>query len=536
MNKIRRKITVSRFFQFLTYLLSFPLLVHLVLLSSKTMRNDAAFMTLIKSKALLIALVLLAVVSLVQLLVMGIVRKNRFARAAIVGFVAAILVAGPIIGMDTLGKKKFEAIRTEIKESNGEDIGRYTIHATHYAKYADDYRQAQNTWISRYNLSGADGANTGEKNTDGSEATESKEDQAFYSPNGMFSDGYIFSIKQASIILSDYYTLGPKIKANKIEGLGNTTNLSADEFLAAELAKLKTNPNSDWNKYVRGDAESSFAMKDFTYISSADEYDKAYGTEGTAKKYYLTPERLNAILGELGGKLGSTTSTADLLGSVGAIAGMIPSGGSGAGAIIGMISPILNDISAILNSSLSVPVLVDFVNDRNLWTDTIKPMLDEQKITHLLGVAIPDALTPDFVYDLLPSLSFYQSPTTYPMMYFLSNPSLKAYAYAKYYGQEHGAKIGSVLIPKVASEKEVGKVGKITLDTSGQPDPGADSVLKDINFFNNYEKYGPKFYPLFAVRSVLLKFGALAVFCLMLSYAFTQIIDSNYKKLQVLNA
>lgn len=534
MNKIRRKITVSRFFQVLAYFLSIPLLVYLMYNASKALQEDPSFGKLAGYLPLLVGLGILVVVAITQLIVRGIFKKNRFARAAIVGLVTAVLLIGPVVAMDTLGKAEYEKSAKAINEKNGTKMMTYEKSATFYKQEIEKHSKKVNSWIEKYNLAGFEGSNKGAKNTDGVDSVE--KDGAYYKPNGMYSDGYIFGLNDARKILHDYYVIGEKIQKNQIEGLENADKKSADVLLREELARLETDLSSDWNKYKSGVSESSINIEGFEYIVSNTEYADAYGPEGTAKKYYITPERLDAILGDLGNALSSenTPKFEELVNDIGgAISAIV--GDSG---IVGMILGLVTKLPPMMNAELNLQRIIDFVNSENLWSDSIKPLFDEAGTTELFGVPIEDTLTADFVYSLLSNLSYYQSSTTYPAMYFIENQALKDYAYAKYYGQRHGATIGSVLIPAPASNAKGVKmaVGKITLDSSGVEAPTAAEVKTDLLYFDNYESSGAKFYPLLAVRAVLLKFGGLAFFCLMLSYAFTQLIDNNYKKLKPVEA
>lgn len=529
MNKIRRKITVSRFFQVLAYFLSFPLLIFLTWNASRVLRDDPSASKLIAWLPVLIVLGIFVVVSIVQLIVRGTLRKNRLARAAIVGLIAAVLIVGSVVSLDTIGKSKYEKIREDIKAENGTEILSYERAATYYEDELKGYADKVDEWIKRYNLEGYEGARKGE-NTDGADVVE--KDGASYKPNGMYADGYIFGVNDVRKILYDYYILGSKISKNEVEGLDNTAKKTADELLREEIEALETDVNSNWNKYKAG--SSSISLEGFEYIVSNTEYEDAYGPDGTATKFYLTPQRLDALLGQLGNAL-SAENTPEFETLIGTVAGFLPSGGEG---ILGVIVGVLGELPAMMTADLNLQKFVDFVNDKNLWTNTIKPLFDDAGTTELFGVPIADTLTTDFVYKLLSNLSYYQSSTTYPIMYFIENQALKDYAYAKYYGQKHGAIIGSVLIPSPMSNAPgvALNVGKITLDSSGAPAPSASQIEEELKYFDNFDKYGHTYYPLLLTRAYVLKFGALAFFCLMLTYAFTQLIDNNYKKLKPVEA
>lgn len=522
MNKIRRKITVSRFFQVLAYFLSFPLLVFLIWNGSRVLRDDQSVSKLMGWLPVLIGLGMLVLVGLIQLILRGALKKNRFARASIVGLITAVLLAGSVIVLDTAGKARYEKTAEEVKTENETELPRYELLATNFNDEIKYHSDMIEEWVERYNLNSYVGMNKGGANTDGVENIE--ENGVFYKPNGMYGDGYVFGVEDVRKILHDYYVIGEKIAKNEIEGLDNELMLSADELLKEELLMLETDPTSDWNKYKEGALESSISIEGFKYIVSSTEYEDAYGEDGTATKYYITPKRLDEILGRLGESL-SIENTPEFQGLIDLVSGFI---GEGEG-LVAAIGQILADLPEMLNADLTLQKLVDYINNENLWSDTLKPLLGEQ----VLGVDVEDTLTTDFVYKLLPNLSYYQSSTTYPIMYFIENQALKDYAYAKYYGQKHGANVGSVLIPNSApSDANLQYVGKITLDSKGSLAPTEDQVKYELIYFDNYDKFGKTLYPLLIARSYILKFGALAFFCLMLSYAFTQLVDNNFKKLR----
>lgn len=504
MLKLRRNITAARIFQFLFYALGFPLIVHLVLVSSGPLIDNGLvnsgeeqligtinYYTGPAVMGIYYGLALWAIFILGQLLLKLFVRKNRWTRTAIAVILAAIIIVGPVLYIDLLKKPEYDALQASFAERNieVEDWGKS---ASKFGEFTEDNQADIDSFMRTYNIQKFKGKNYSDTNADGSLSIENEEDAAWYSPNGMYADGYVFSFKQANKVLKDYYT-------NKAAYEADGENIEIE--LQQALEELESNPYSDWSRYKRGDAESSFSMEDFSYITDSDEYEVAYGEDGIARKYYLTEERLAQVLSVLGRELGENESIGSLLP---AISSFIDLGGL--------------DIMSLLNEDLSLEVLVDVVNGLGLG-GTLRQLVDPTSTETEIDEA--------FVFGLLANYSSYQSPMTYPVFYFIEDEGLRDFAYANYYAKIHGAKIGSVLV----GTGENPKVGHITMDASGMPAPTQEEVLATIDQFEAFETISQKFYPLFALRESLVKFGAFATLCVFAAYALTIYIDKKYAKL-----
>jgi len=515
MSKIRRNITVGRVFQVLFYALGFPLMVHLVLISSKPLMDNPLIGTgqtqLIGTLnyykgegvwGVYLALGLWIVFIIFQLLLRLIVKRNAWTRAAVATLLAAIIFVAPIMTMDFWLKGKFEEERTKYIEETDTDVGSYTVTNQKYKDKSEEASSAVEDFIKLYNLEKFEGKNYSGKNTDGSETVHNEEDAAWYSPNGMYADGYVFSFKQATKVIRNYYENKYAYdEAHKEDSDPTTIN----DALSKAIADLEADGNSDWSKYKRGDAESDFEMANFKYISSPNEYELAYGDEGTAKRYYLTPAKLDAVLGVLGRELGGNEAVSGLLATL-----------STFGISLGGI-----DIESLLTENLKLADLIALVNGMGLG-GTLRTLVDPDSTETTIDEA--------FVFGLLEGFSSYQSPTTYPVFYFIKDEGLREYAYANYYAKVHGAKVGAVL---VADEGEDPKVGLITLDSSGKPAPNGHDALKQLDWFEANEKMSKKYYPLFALRERLVKWSALCTLMIFAAYAMTIYIDEKYKKLTV---
>ena len=110
----------------------------------------------------------------------------------------------------------------------------------------------------------------------------------------------------------------------------------------------------------------------------------------------------------------------------------------------------------------------------------------------------------DDIMALLAGYSNYEVSNVKPLMYFIEDETLRTYAYAKYFGQTHGANIGSVLIPTVTTDAKgvttYGNVGKITMSASGLNYKENAFELKECYKLKALNSYVPKLYPLFAAR------------------------------------
>lgn len=534
MVKTRRKITALRVLQVLFYALGFPLFVHLVLLASSSYRDSFFVSGFGAWKPVIYAAVLWAVVILAQLLFRAVCRKNRMARSVLVALVAAVITVGPIMYCDFILKNDYEADAAAALEK-GVEIPSYESAITSFDEYVATTNSEIQQFIDVFYLETFESRNYNKGgNTDGTlsgnsdaeapynelpytiEVEYDEENDIYYSPNGMFVDGYRFGYYAAKQVLTDYYS-------NKLNYEPRNKDDNIDVYLGEVLAELEANPNSDWNKYKRGAAESSFAMEDFHYIYSSSEYDNAYGENGTANKYFLTRERVDEIIEVLAGALASqSTLINNIINSLNFF-----DLGPEFEMIIGLVKGLMADIG-----SLDTDKLLDILNDTVITTEGGEQTLAEL-VFGLLGMEVEGELTWEMLQELLVSsaISVYISPSTYPIYYFIEDEGLKDYAYAKYYATVHGAKLGSVLVDE-SPKNGVEYVGHVTMSSSGTINPytGAE-LLSLFEKWDTEEEIQGKYYPFFIVRSTLIKMSAVIVFTLIAAYYFTSLIDKQYAKL-----
>ncbi|MFW5779829.1 MAG: hypothetical protein ACOCWI_00045 [Bacillota bacterium] len=329
MNKVKRKLSCYRRMKTISYLIGFPLLIAMVFVCSLAFIGESAFEnTWWYGLAAVIALWI--VVTLFQI-VFSFFAKGQKARTMFALIVAVGLVLASAILVDAYMGQKFE----ELEEDNQEydvTIENYEYQVNWFSTLTSDktsmtteFNDKVADFMNMYNIS-FKSENYGSQNTDLSEVEYSEEDDAYYSPNGMFADGYIFGMQQALDILITYHETQEHYKA---EGK------DADEELQGAIAALENNPLSDWSQYKQ-----------------TDEYQDAYGVDGEAYKYMLSLDRLNAILSTLGRELED-----DVAGLPAALN------------LIGMSEfvPLLGYI----NENLDVDTIVTIINDMELFEEPI---------------------------------------------------------------------------------------------------------------------------------------------------------------------
>lgn len=498
MEKVRRKITILRVLQVVFYALGFPLFLHLVMLANKPLSESYLAQNLTANMAIIIAAVLWVVVILVQLLFRGICKKNRMARAVWVALFAMVLTLAPVLYSDFMLKGKYDEIVDKYVE-DGVGANKFSnyekaITKTNFEANILNTNAEIKNYVNVFNLD--PDALTGTlfgNNGDGSVPTFDEEAEAYYSANGMFADGYLFSLKQAIAVQKAYYT-------NKLAYEAKGEDI--DQVLAQALVDLENDTNSDWNKYKNGASASSFKKEGFSYIASQDEYELAYGEDGYAKKFYVTDDRLDAIVSVIGGKLGANEKLTSLL-------GLLP--------MLGVTLPDGLNIQELLTEDLTVDQLVGVVNSLGLGSALAGLMGKPEGTTEI---------TTEDLMGLLEGYSNYQAPSTYPIYYFLEDQGLKEYAYANYYASTHGAKVGSILVGDT--------VGAVTLDNGGNANPyTANGLLETFKYWDAQTELINDVYPIVVVRNTALKMGGVIVFCILAAYFFTAKIDEQYAKLKL---
>lgn len=530
----------NRLLSGLAYLCGLPLLIAFVFVGSIPFMNGAAFAKT-QYYGVIICAALWVVMTLVQI-IMALVTKNNTARAVVVILVCvAIMVGGALFFDLSWAKNKVDEARegyirdvhglkaddkvewvdengnaTEYaKELEGTLLRKYKLQTTYYVPWTnisgltDEFNEMIADFMRVYNIDYASSVK-GDVNTDGSEYGESKikrtdkegkeyteywfgEEGAVYKENGLYADGYIFSVPVATEILITYYQTQADYKAQ---------GKDADEELAKALVK----------------AANSSAYKEYQKTA---EY-KAMAK--TQKRYKLTTERLNVLLGALAE---------------------------------GLVEQDLYDTISVLVSLFDI-TLEDYVTKAEASSLTL-----DKTIGIVQGFGLD--FTEKQILALLEGFSNYEVSNVKPVMYFIEDETLRSYAYAEYFGKTHGGNIGSKLIPdktvtttttkvvdhfskkdwtemKPANKavyegsiklddgsydavKEVtettvtyGKIGCITMNDSGLSAEENAFSLEKLYMVRATTKFIPCLYPLFAARRYVYVFAGIVALMYAIFY------------------
>ncbi|MCQ2602515.1 MAG: hypothetical protein MJ193_01165, partial [Clostridia bacterium] len=393
-------------------------------------------------------------------------------------------------------------------------------------------------------------------------ATDGIYGEAFYSKNGLLSDGYIFSAAVALNIMEDYYAA----PATMNENLGALNEAMGKSFASYDEALA----------YIRNKAVA--ARKDrYTNSSNAGytEADNALWNRETSAAAIagatLTQDELTAVLQVLGGEVGTSKLFKSLLGNS-VLSGLIGSLLNLNDIINGIVGEALGNavcaklglnavsIGLAFNEGLEIslsggpftdPAKATLKLDHTFSLDPLVSIVgqlldinDEQSIEAIsgiialigLGAAACDPMNAEaaisaadevsaLVTNILFSLYWYQSPvidTVYSYYEGLVDYSTiedkatadgaKAflvaaaeYDQAFYEGSMHGYMIGSQLLGS--------KIGDGTYDVS--------LGLADITAVKQMQtdlSYKPMMYSILIVRDMLMTFAAIAIFFTALSY------------------
>lgn len=279
MDNVKRKLSSYRALKTISYLLGFPLLTVMVFATSLSFIGEKVYGAG-AWYGVLVIVGLWLVVTILQIVFSKF--SNYKSKTLLVLIISVVLVLVGAIVIDAVGTKIIKDTQEEYSERDVEIEG-YTYQVNWFSTITSGKKSMNekfvanvNNFIRTYNIK-FESKNFGDENTDLSEVVYNKEDDAYYSPNGMYSDGFIFNIHQALDILITYH---------ETQAYYKNDGKNADEELDAALLALESNSSSAWNQYKQ-----------------TAQYKAAYGENGQAYKYMLTEERLDLILGTLGAEL-----------------------------------------------------------------------------------------------------------------------------------------------------------------------------------------------------------------------------------------
>lgn len=307
--KTMRKRDRNRVLSGLAYLCGLPLLIALVFVGSIPFMSGDAFAKT-KYYGVLICVALWVVMTLVQI-IMALVTKNNTARAVVVIVCCvAIMVGGALFfdlywakgevdkardsyvrdvyGLDADAEIDFADYEADLK---GTLLSKYKLQTSYYVPwtkmsgYTEDFKSMVADMERIYKI-GYTSSVKGSVNTDGSKYGVSQimkkdadgneyaeiwfgEKGAVYKENGLYADGYIFSVPVATEILITYYKTQADFKEQKKDA-----DVELDKALVAAA-------NSSEYKAYQNSAEYKAGEKN-------------------KKKYMITADRLNLIISALG--------------------------------------------------------------------------------------------------------------------------------------------------------------------------------------------------------------------------------------------
>lgn len=476
LNSIKAKLVLFQVLKAVIYLAGFPLL--LVLVKHEAVSVSGGVMGNADFGVNLLALGWAAVV--VVQIVLAFAVKKKTVKAVVVAIVAFCIVIAPLVYTEFVIEKKFDEYEAKYADTDYE-FDRFEIHANHpddnFKEKIKDHDDDVNAFLSRYNIEMESEVYGGE-NTDLSEIINDVNSDLFlkgYSGRAHYIFGKDVGDAAYSMngMYADGYVFGYaqasyvletyyKVKA-KYEEQGKDVNTE----LIAAISALNSDPNSDWSRYKQT-AEYREAYVD------GDSGDPKY-----AKNYYVTPERIDEILQAIAEKLGESPS----------------------------ISTLLNMLKGIM------PEYAGLFDLDNLDYEALIPVLEG------FGLSESDLL------GLLEGYSNYQSPSTYPVFFFIDDSDLRDYAYAKYFAEVHGAKMGSVLVGA--------RVGEVTMSENGEEPMEEADLLDFLNRTKIENEYMPELYPFLVIRGYLFIFCGIVPMSLILAYLLAILEKREYEKLTV---
>lgn len=544
MNGARRKYNCYRTLKTICYLLGFPLLLLLVYFSSTSMIYDKAFSDTKYYGIMAVALMWLVVIILQALFSMF--TKSKNAKTMFGMIITLVIIIGGAFAFDIYCEKRFKQIEEE-NVQYGTSMKSYKYQINYFETITSDksdltdaYKKEVDRFCRVYNVGIKPKCYSEDLNIDKTIPVYDKNTDSYYSPNGMYADGHIFSMEQSIDILITYH---------ETRNLYEKQKKDADKELLQAIATVKN--SAEYQAY-----------------QATEEYKTAYGTNGTAYNYMLTIDKVDIILSHLGKGLG------DALEDLSLITSLIPASISqyldllDEDLSIGVLADTINGLKVefvlsflgienelmdvlyealmpILKYAVKEGTIIPFDTLENFKTSlnnlTLKNLLNElnfEKLTNVLnnfGIDITEyqsifnnGITVEFIENLVNELSltsnlfFYQATTVKPVFDFIKDETLKNYAYAKYYATIHGSNVGSVLIGD--------NVGAVTFGSGGYPS-NFGFTLKELYQLRMDNSYIPKAYPLFAARRYMYVMGGLMLLLTAIYYHFSRKEDESFGKM-----
>ncbi|MCL2631142.1 MAG: hypothetical protein FWD49_06465 [Firmicutes bacterium] len=505
---IKQKLSIMPILKVCAYALSMPLFILLTLHSAVKLNYGIFEGKVDLFIPLIITVVAFVVVIGAQVAVGFTMKKASLSiKIAVIATVGFVVVLAPFLYTDTILRNKVNGMKDDYQSNSFLNIRNFENLYHDYKEDLEEINLAYKAFIDDYGLAGDEGDN---KNKDSNNSnrtpsgTKSDMKNNFldnerlyifgngvggmeYGMNGLPAEGWVFGFEDAGFVISTYYESKKAVEASATASQKTrATNLGisvADVVLSDALTALRTG-NTAWIQYQNSaEYKRVYGAQPLTGKTTigGKEYDEYWMHES---HYTITRAELEVIVLE--------------------------------------VIKLLFGPNRYPDNSFTIAnywgVLIDLAIEFNIvpeeFSDIIEAINKNSTLDSILA-ALPDGME-EMLFDLLDEFVGYQSPSTLPIIAFLSNDTLKDYAYAQYIAQKHGGNIGAVLIPVV----DGGRVGRITMDSNGKEAWNTQELLDlfvAVEVFNNEFV---KIFPWLAAREIMLYCFGIVPLMLLLAYVF----------------
>ncbi len=509
MDKLKRKQSMFSVLKTVAYFVGFPLMMVVVLIGSSQFMHYGLF-----ENTWYVGLLIVAIpwfLASVMQIVFGCFVKSQNLKTIAVVLVVCVVMIGSALVIDFYGKNTIADAQKKYSEdkyvSQGVVVDDYNKQVNWYVTLSGDHKSLLDKFKSRlelftsvYHIEHLGHCWSDSENIDGSPVTANSTEKGlgltncYTSPNGLLADGWIFSAQNAVDILITYNELDEKAKSNGID-------LEAD--YKAIIEKVKASP-------------------EYIAYQSSEEYQKAYGENGTAYSHMITEDRLDEMMPVVSVYLSRAIY------DIANIAGNISYG-------------LINDYIPI-DKMAQIKTLDELVTYVNAAIPNIAGLLDgfvgaDANPLRPAGPTSVLTLEKQFVLDLLDEMTYYYSPTVRPVFDFikeatnaggelaceykdvggnviLTSEEVQRFAYARYYAKVHGANVGSILIGD--------NLGAVTMDSQGYPAESFAFTLAELYQMDADLSYIPELYPILVARRYLYVFTGIIALSIILFYQFVK--------------
>lgn len=503
MDKLKRKQYMFGVLKTLAYFVGFPLMMVAVLIGSNQFMHYDLF-----DKSWFLALLIVAipwVLAGILQIVFGCFVKSQSVKTVVVTVVVVIVMVGSGLIIDLYGTNAIKDAQKNYSDQKyvdaGVEIKDYKDQINWYVTRSDEdslleeFKSRVDLFTTIYHLEQNGKIYSDELNADGSPVKKNSTEKGlgltnvYTSPNGLLADGWTFSVQNAVDILITYHEINNKAKVLDID---------LEEQYKTIISNVEKSP--EYQAYML-----------------TDEYQKAYGENGTAYKCMITEDRVNVMMPVVAKYLSMAIRELSNI-----------SGGILSGTVNNILS--VEEMSKLQN----LDELIAYVNNA---IPEVANLLDgfagENNPLKVDGGYF--TISKDFVLDLLKEYSYYYSPTVRPVFDFiaeatdgegillydyydgkgnlvLSASEIQKFAYARYYAKTHGANVGSVLLGDT--------IGNVTMNFSGYPAEPCAFTLETLYQLDADLSYIPNLYPVFVARRFLYMFAGIVALSIILFYQF----------------